>query len=94
MGQLAVKEVTAKRRWSLALVRTYLHEIVCEIASSQVQTEDGVGQSVPLVDGHGVGDAIAGVEHDTGCAPGGVQGQHGLDRHVHGRCVKCLEHDL
>ena len=73
---------------------TYLHEIVCEIASGQVQTEDGVGQGVPLVDGHGVGDAIAGVEHDTGGAPGGVQGQHGLDSHVHGGSVKRLEHDL
>ncbi len=53
-----------------------------------------MGQSVPLVDGDGVGDAVARVEHDAGGTAGRVQGQHGLDRHVHGGRVEGLEHDL
>ena len=56
-----------------------LHEVVSQIVASQVQTEDGVGKSVTLVDGHGVGDTVSGVEHDAGGAAGGAQGQHGLD---------------
>mmetsp|Transcript_94551 Transcript_94551/g.197513 ORF Transcript_94551/g.197513 Transcript_94551/m.197513 type:complete len:201 (+) Transcript_94551:785-1387(+) len=53
-----------------------------------------MGQGVALVDGHGVGDAVAGVHHDASGAARGVQGQDGLDGHVHGRNVEGLEHDL
>jgi hypothetical protein len=49
-----------------------LHKVVGEIASSQVQTEDGVGQGVTLVDWDSVGDAIAGVKNDAGGATGSV----------------------
>lgn len=42
-----------------------LHEVVSEVAAGQVETHDGVGQSVALIDGHVVGDAIPGVEDDT-----------------------------
>lgn len=41
-----------------------------------------------------MGDAIAGVKDDSGGAAGGVEGQNGLDGHVHGRHVKGLKHDL
>ena len=41
-----------------------------------------------------MGDAVTGVQHDAGGAPGGVQGEHGLDGHVHGGHVEGLEHDL
>ncbi|KFP10022.1 hypothetical protein Z169_01707, partial [Egretta garzetta] len=53
-----------------------------------------VGQSITLVDGHGVGDTIPGVHNNTSGTTGGVQGQHGLDGHVHGRGVEGLKHDL
>src|SRR4051812_19805682 len=43
-----------------------LHEVVGKVATGEIETEDGVGQSVTLVDGHGVGDTITRVEHDTG----------------------------
>lgn len=43
-----------------------LHEVVSQITSSQIETQDGVGESVSLVDGDGVGDSISGIEHDTG----------------------------
>ena len=50
-----------------------LHQVVGQVTASQVQTEDGVGEGVSLVDGHGVGDTITGVEHDSGGTSGGVQ---------------------
>merc|ERR1711889_45560 len=71
-----------------------LHQVVGELTASQVQTEDGVGKSITLVDGDGVGDTIAGVHDDTGGTAGGVQGEDGLDGDIHGGHVEGLEHDL
>ena len=42
-----------------------LHEVVGEVSASQVQTHDGVGQGVALIDGHVVGDTIARVQHNA-----------------------------
>jgi len=53
-----------------------------------------VGEGIAFVDGHSVGHTITRVQHDTGGAAGGVQGQHGLNGDVHGRGVEGLEHDL
>ncbi|KGL74163.1 hypothetical protein N309_15114, partial [Tinamus guttatus] len=53
-----------------------------------------VGQSVALVDGHGVGDTIPRVHNNPSGTTRGVQGQHGLDGNVHGWGVEGLEHDL
>ena len=41
-----------------------------------------------------VGDAIARVQHNACCAARSIQGQHGLDGHIHRWHIKCLEHDL
>ena len=71
-----------------------LHEVIGQVTSSQVQTEDGVGESVSLVDGDSVGDTITRVEHDTGGTSRGIQRQHSLDGNVHGGGVEGLEHDL
>merc|ERR1719471_1223163 len=71
-----------------------LHEMISEVTSSQVKTEDGVGESVSLIDGDGVRDTIAGVEDDTGGTSRGVQGEDSLDGDVHSGCVEGLEHDL
>ena len=71
-----------------------LHEVVGQVTAGQIQTEDGVGKGVSLVDGHSVGDTITRVEHDTGGTSRGVQGQHSLDGHIHGWGVEGLEHDL
>merc|ERR1712179_320685 len=59
-----------------------LHEVVGQVASGQVETEDGVGNT------------IADVEDETGGAARGVQGKHGLDAHVGGGGVEGLEDDL
>merc|ERR1712177_50459 len=42
-----------------------LHEVVGELTASQVKTDDGVGESVTLVDGDTVGDTVTGVHDDT-----------------------------
>merc|ERR1712193_389703 len=71
-----------------------LHEVVGQLTASQVQTEDGVGESITFIDGDGVGDTIAGVHDDTGGTARGVQREDSLDGNVHGGHVEGLEHDL
>ena len=71
-----------------------LHEVVGEVAAGKVETDDGVGEGVSLVDGDGVGDSVSGIEDAAGGTSGGVQGEDGLDVDVHGRDVEGLEHDL
>eukprot|EP00038_Savillea_parva_P004742 m.141656 g.141656 ORF g.141656 m.141656 type:complete len:426 (-) comp11563_c0_seq1:2252-3529(-) len=71
-----------------------LHHVVGEVTAGKVETEDGVWERVSFVDGDGVGDTIARVEHDTRGTARGVQREHGLDGDVHGGSVEGLEHDL
>merc|ERR1712088_665472 len=55
-----------------------LHEVVGQLTSSQVQTEDGMGESITLIDGDVVGDTISGVHDHTGGTTGGIQGEDRL----------------
>merc|ERR1712008_83540 len=71
-----------------------LHEVVGELTASQVQTEDGVGESITLIDGNVVGDTISGVHDHTGGTTGGIEGEDSLDGNIHGGHVEGLEHDL
>merc|ERR1711936_1366648 len=71
-----------------------LHEVVGELTASQVETDDGGGESVTLVDGDTVRDTVTGVHDDTSGTAGGVQGEYSLDGDVHGGHVEGLEHDL
>ncbi|KAJ8884886.1 hypothetical protein PR048_011082 [Dryococelus australis] len=71
-----------------------LHQVVSQIATGQVQTQDGVGQSITFVNGDGVRYTVTRVEHDTCGTTGGVQRKHGLDCDVHGGGVERFEHDL
>merc|ERR1712038_996437 len=71
-----------------------LHEVVGELTASQVQTEDGMGESITLIDGDVVGDTISGVHDHTGGTTGGIEGKDGLDGNIHGGHVEGLEHDL
>merc|ERR1712027_159187 len=71
-----------------------LHEVVGELTASQVQTKDGVGKSITLIDGNIVGNTIAGVHDHTGGTTGGIEGEDGLDGNIHGGHVEGLEHDL
>jgi len=71
-----------------------LHEVGGEIATSQVQTEDGVGEGVTFVDGDSVGDTISGIQNNTGGTTRGVEGEDSLDGNIHSRGAEGFEHDL
>merc|ERR1712127_337406 len=71
-----------------------LHEVVGQLTSSQVQTEDGMGKGITFIDGDVVGDTISGVHDHTGGTTGGIQGEDSLDGNTHGGHVEGLEHDL
>merc|ERR1711936_955828 len=71
-----------------------LHEVVGELTASQVQTEDGMGESITLIDRDIVGDTITRVhDHASGTARG-IEGKDSLDGNIHGGHVEGLEHDL
>lgn len=70
------------------------HQVVGQVSASQVQTEDGMRESITFIDGDGVGNTISRVEDDTGGTTGGVQGEYGLDGDIHGGGVEGLKHDL
>ena len=58
-----------------------LHQVVGELTSSQVKTNNGVGESITLVDGDSVGDTISRVHDDTSGTTRGVgRGQPGWRR--------------
>jgi len=78
----------------VAVLGEDLRQVVGEVATGQVEAQDGVGQRVAFVDGHGVAHAVARVQHEAGGAAAGVERQHGLDRHVHGRRFELFEHNL
>uniref|UniRef100_A0A8W7PLU9 Uncharacterized protein n=1 Tax=Anopheles coluzzii TaxID=1518534 RepID=A0A8W7PLU9_ANOCL len=71
-----------------------LHQVVGQIATGQIQTQDGVRESVAFVDGHRVRHTITRVHHNAGGTAGSVQRQHRLDGHIHCRGVERFEHDL
>merc|ERR1719422_513212 len=71
-----------------------LHQVVGQLTASKVETDNGMGKGVTLVDGDAVGDTVTGVHNDAGGAARGVQGEHSLDGDVHGGHVEGLKHDL
>jgi len=71
-----------------------LHQVIGQISTSEIQSDDGVRKSISFVDGDSVGHTITRVEDATGGSARSVQGKDGLDVHVHGGNVEGLEHDL
>ena len=76
------KQQTASEAVDLPSLSHDFHEVVGQVSSSQIETQDGVRKGVTLVDGDGVGDTITDVEDETGGTARGVQGEDGLDAHV------------
>mmetsp|Transcript_14800 Transcript_14800/g.31953 ORF Transcript_14800/g.31953 Transcript_14800/m.31953 type:complete len:346 (+) Transcript_14800:243-1280(+) len=70
------------------------HEVVREVTSSQVETDNGMGESIPLVNGDSVGNTISRIEDTSRSTSGGIQTEHSLNIDVHGRHIKSLKHDL
>lgn len=71
-----------------------LHEVVGQIATSHVDTGNGVWKSETLVNWDDVGDSITGIEDDTSGTTGSVERQDGLDGNVERWGVEGLENDL
>ena len=71
-----------------------LHEVVCQFTTSQIQTKDGVGESITFIDGNGVRNTISGVHDDTSSTTRSIKGEDGLDGNVHSGRVEGLEHNL
>merc|ERR1711953_1012890 len=71
-----------------------LHEVVGELTASQVQTEDGMGESITFIDGDGVGNTITRVHDNTSGTTRGIEGEDSLDSNIHGRHVEGLQHNL
>merc|ERR1719249_631664 len=71
-----------------------LHQVVGEFTSSEVKTEDGVGESITFIDGDSVGNTITRVHDNTGGTTRGIEGEDSLDGNIHGGHVEGLKHDL
>merc|ERR1711862_399938 len=71
-----------------------LHQVVGQLTSSKVETDDGMRESITFIDGDTVGDTVTRVHDDTSGTARGIQGKYSLDGHIHGGHVEGLEHDL
>merc|ERR1719376_955828 len=71
-----------------------LHQVVSEITSGKIETEDGVGKSVSFVDWDSVGYTITRIENNTSSTSGRVERKHSLDGNIHSWGVESFEHDL
>ena len=71
-----------------------LHEVISQVTSGKIETEDSVGEGITFVDWDGVGNTITRVKNDSGGTSRSVEGKDGLDGNVHGGGVEGLEHDL
>merc|ERR1711931_154487 len=78
----------------IATLSKDFHEVIGELTASQVQTEDGMGKSITLVDGDIVGDTIARVHDHTSGTTRGIEGEDSLDGNIHSWHVEGLKHDL
>jgi hypothetical protein len=55
-----------------------LHEVVRQIATGEIETEDGVRECITLIDRHRVRHTITGVQHDTSGTTRRIERQDGL----------------
>merc|ERR1719187_167452 len=78
----------------IATLSEDLHKVVGELTSSQIKTDNGMGESITFIYGDTVGDTITGVHHNTSGTTRGIQGEDSLDSDIHGRHVEGLKHDL
>merc|ERR1719347_2272974 len=61
-----------------------LHEVVGELTSSKIKTDNSVGEGITFIDGDTVGDTISGVHDNTSGTARGIEGEDSLDGNIHG----------
>merc|ERR1712142_462612 len=71
-----------------------LHQVVGELTSSKIKTDNGMGEGITFIDGDTVGDTISGVHDNTSGTARGIEGEDSLDGDIHGGHVEGLKHDL
>merc|ERR1711882_15436 len=71
-----------------------LHEVVGELTSSQVKTDDGVGKGITFIDRDPMGHTITRVHDDTSGTSRGIKREDSLDGNIHSGHVEGLKHDL
>merc|ERR1719233_1241135 len=71
-----------------------LHEVVGELTSSKIKTDNSMGEGITFIDGDTVGDTISRVHDNTSGTARGIEGEDSLDGDIHGGHVEGLEHDL
>merc|ERR1719474_479870 len=71
-----------------------LHEVVGELTSSKVKTDDGMGKGITFIDGNSVGHAITRVHDNTSGTARGIEGEDSLDGNIHSGHIEGLKHDL
>merc|ERR1712112_423436 len=71
-----------------------LHQVVSELTSSKVKTDDGMGKGITFIDGDTMGDTITRVHDDTSGTTRGIKGKDSLDGNIHCGHVEGLKHDL
>merc|ERR1719474_2395901 len=78
----------------IATLSKDLHQVVGELTSSKVKTNDGMGEGITFIDGDTVGDTITRVHDNTSGTSRGIKRENSLDSNVHSGHVEGLEHDL
>merc|ERR1711894_589403 len=71
-----------------------LHEVVGELTSSKIKTDNSMGKGITFIDGDAMGDTISRVHDNTSGTARGIEGENSLDGDIHGGHVEGLEHDL
>merc|ERR1719508_293918 len=71
-----------------------LHQVVGELTSSKVKTDNSMGKGITFIDGDTMGDTISRVHDNTSGTARGIEGEDSLDGNIHGGHVEGLEHDL
>merc|ERR1712177_59360 len=71
-----------------------LHQVVGELTSSKIKTDNSMGEGITFIDGDSVGDTISRVHDNTSGTARGIEGEDSLDSNIHSGHVEGLEHDL
>merc|ERR1719158_2379166 len=71
-----------------------LHQVVGELTSSKIKTDNSMGKGITFIDGDTMGDTISRVHDNTSCTARGIEGEDSLDGNVHGRHVEGVVPDL
>merc|ERR1712072_1199291 len=71
-----------------------LHQVVGELTSSKVKTDNGMREGITFIDRNTMGDTITRVHDNTSGTSRSIKGEDSLDSDIHCRHVEGLEHDL